>query len=278
MTRSHVLAGAVAITACSNASFPEPAYAQAHRDARHVASRGAVVAAYYRPVFYDPFFYDPWFPYRFGWYPPYAYPPYGYGQFYGRERVAAAPGLAARGRGVHWRLLRRHRGQLRRALSADASSSLESTRSRCICQAIRTVTQKILLQPGGTFRIRHMMEPLPAGAAPEPRPVPPPVRRPRRSRPLGPRTGGTTAGGAGNATFGAIAIRVQPADADVLINGERWEGAAADEALVVQMAPGVYRSRSAEGRLPDLHDADRGATRTSRAREHEPAAAVEETP
>ena len=34
---------------------------------------------------------------------------------------------------------------------------------------------------------------------------------------------------------------MQPADADVLIDGERWEGPAADEALVVQIAPGSHR-------------------------------------
>ena len=104
----------------------------------------------------------------------------------------------------------------------------------------RTVTQKILLQPGKTFRILHMMEALPAGAPPEPRPVaaavPPPstqasTRPGPRSQP--PATVGSTA-------FGAIAIRVQPSDADVLINGDRWEGPASDEALVVQVAPGRY--------------------------------------
>ena len=36
----------------------------------------------------------------------------------------------------------------------------------------RTARQMIYLQPGGSFRIRHTMETLPAGSAPEPRPAP----------------------------------------------------------------------------------------------------------
>lgn len=51
----------------------------------------------------------------------------------------------------------------------------------------RTARQKIYLQPGGTFRIRHAMEPLATGEAPEPRPVPaqPPVQRGRGPQPTG---------------------------------------------------------------------------------------------
>ena len=40
--------------------------------------------------------------------------------------------------------------------------------------------------------------------------------------------------------FGSLALRVQPADAEVLIDGQRWEGAADGERLVVQLAPGVH--------------------------------------
>jgi hypothetical protein len=45
----------------------------------------------------------------------------------------------------------------------------------------------------------------------------------------------------GDASFGAIAIRVQPADTEVLVDGERWEGPQGDEALVVQVAPGEHQ-------------------------------------
>jgi hypothetical protein len=62
----------------------------------------------------------------------------------------------------------------------------------------------------------------------------------------------------GDPSFGAIAIRVQPADAEVLIDGDVWDGLRDDEALVVQVAPGPhvlevrkdgYRSYTAEVRV-----------------------------
>ena len=36
-------------------------------------------------------------------------------------------------------------------------------------------------------------------------------------------------------------IRVQPADADVLIDGERWRGPGGDDRLVVQVTGGRHR-------------------------------------
>jgi hypothetical protein len=41
--------------------------------------------------------------------------------------------------------------------------------------------------------------------------------------------------------YGTVAIRVQPADAEVMIDGERWDGASAGERLLVQLAPGTHR-------------------------------------
>jgi PEGA domain len=221
--------------------LPDHADAQGRRG-RAIGPRrgGVVVAAYYRPVFYDPFFYDPWFyPYRFGGYPPYPY--YGYGQFYDGSsslRVQVSPretevfidgyyaGTVDDFDGFFQRL-RLDRGEHEVTLYLAGH---------------RSITQKIFLQPGGTFRIRHTMEPLPAGAPPEPRPVALAGPPPGTQGPQGP-TGAPPARPApraGDSTFGAIAIRVQPADAEVFIDGEQWEGPAADEALIVQIAPGGH--------------------------------------
>ena len=38
-----------------------------------------------------------------------------------------------------------------------------------------------------------------------------------------------------------LALRVQPGDAVVLIDGERWDGSRNADRLVVQLAPGVHR-------------------------------------
>lgn len=133
----------------------------------------------------------------------------------------------------------------------------------------RTVRQRIYLQPTGTFRLRYNMVPLGPGEAAEPRPVPqggppqgappqgaPPQGPPPQAgpslypplpprgapgQPQGPPSGvypppppGTQAGAA------SLSIRVQPANAEVFIDGERWDGSPGDDRLVVQVAPGVH--------------------------------------
>ena len=41
--------------------------------------------------------------------------------------------------------------------------------------------------------------------------------------------------------FGQLAIRSQPPDAEVLIDGERWEGSQDENRLVVNLAAGSHR-------------------------------------
>ena len=105
----------------------------------------------------------------------------------------------------------------------------------------RTVHQRIYTQPTGTFRLRYTMVALAAGETADPRPVAPgPLAGvpgpapgpPRAGAPLPPNA--TTAGG-------TISIRVQPANAEVLIDGERWEGPQrADDRLDVQVSAGSH--------------------------------------
>src|SRR5262249_17313926 len=113
-----------------------------------------------------------------------------------------------------------------------------------------SVTQKIFLEPGHTFRIRHTLEKLRPGETPDPRPVPsaPPAeaRRqdaerpwPGRPGPDGPRRPALPGGSGRIEGYGAIAIRVQPADAEVFIDGERWNGTPG-EPLVVELPTGRH--------------------------------------
>ncbi len=204
-----------------------------------VPRRGSVViGAYYGPryysSFYSPFynrFYDPWFPYGYS-----GYARYGAGQFYGPEsalRLQVSPrntevyvdgyyaGTVDDFDGIFQRL---------RLASGEYEVTL-------YLPGHRTVTQQLLLQPDRTLSLKHVMVPLAPTDPPEPRPVatgPQPL--PELSTPAA--SGG---GAALDVSFGEIAIRVQPADADVLIDGERWEGPGDDEALVLQIAPGPHR-------------------------------------
>ena len=195
---------------------------------------GGVISAYYRPLYYSSFynpFYDPWFPFRYG-----VYSQYPYGQFYRPEsalRLQVSPrttevfvdgyyaGIVDDFDGIFQRL---------RLASGEYEVTL-------YLPGHRTVTQQLLLQPDRTLRVKHVMVPLAPTDLPEPRPV---ATGPQPSREL-PAPAGSGSGADLDASFGAIAIRVQPADADVLIDGERWEGPADDEALVLQVAPGSHR-------------------------------------
>jgi hypothetical protein len=117
----------------------------------------------------------------------------------------------------------------------------------------RTITQTVYLTIGSTYRVRHAMEPLGPGEAPEPRPEPPPAPTtappapgPRGAPgaapyPSGPAGPAGAEGGAIRGAFGTLSIRVQPADAEVLIDGETWHGPEGLDRLVVQVAEGPHR-------------------------------------
>ena len=197
------------------AILPRDTHAQRGvRRVRAVPGRVVVLRAYYAPSFYDPWFH----PYAYGWYPPYAYGP---GYIDGSSlRLQVTPrdtevfiddyyaGTVDDFDGFFQRL-RLEPGEHEVTLYLPGH---------------RTAKQMVYLQPGRTLRVRHTMEPLPAGASPDARPIAP--SHPRTVAP---------------SNVGEIAIRVQPAGADILIDGERWEGPDPAEQLVVQVTAGTHR-------------------------------------
>ena len=110
----------------------------------------------------------------------------------------------------------------------------------------RPVSQPIRFTAGETYRIRHAMEPLPPGEAAPPRPTPgtlqgnpglppqTPAAFDALGRPIG--GGGNPSGLPGS---GTIAIRVQPADAVVLVDGERWQSSG--DRLEIHVTAGAHR-------------------------------------
>jgi len=117
----------------------------------------------------------------------------------------------------------------------------------------RSFQQKIYLQPGRTFNVRHPMEPLgPGDAQPTrpvatPRPAPgPSSRSSQRQPPIRPRDRDRDADLDPNqqrpspSDFGSLALRVQPGDASITIDGEPWENSGQNERLIVQLGPGVH--------------------------------------
>jgi hypothetical protein len=107
----------------------------------------------------------------------------------------------------------------------------------------RTFRQAIYYNPGSTHTIRHTLEPLLAGEAPEPQPVP-------RAMPAYPGVPGQQSGpppesgrGPDATRVGTLALRVQPGDATVLVDGERWRGPLEQERLAIQLTEGSHRVR-----------------------------------
>jgi hypothetical protein len=108
----------------------------------------------------------------------------------------------------------------------------------------RTLRQNIYYNPGSTHTIRLTLDQLQPGETPEPQPVP-------RARPLPPGMPGPMGAPPGadsgrapeGSRFGTLALRVQPADATVLVDGEPWRGPQAQDRLVIQLAEGPHRVR-----------------------------------
>jgi hypothetical protein len=111
----------------------------------------------------------------------------------------------------------------------------------------RTISQRMLFRPWESYKIKETMQALPAGQAAEPRPTPAPRSQPqgpppRSNAPMypGDRYPDSVQVQPGSDRFGAVAIRVQPMDAEVFIDGERWE-ASNGERVLVQLSDGVHR-------------------------------------
>lgn len=116
-------------------------------------------------------------------------------------------------------------------------------------EGYRTVEQDLYLRPGADQRLRLTLEPLAPGEQAQP-PTPPqavdepgvsvpPVRGVPRD-PYGP---GAIEREAPRAPtrFGTLSLRVQPADAEIFIDGERWSGPTDRGFITIQLTEGRHR-------------------------------------
>lgn len=212
-----------------------PADAHAQRGRRVV--RPIIVTPYVGPFYYDPFFWDVygWGPYRHAHYQP-----------------AFADGSSAARLQVTPRQTEVYVDGYRAGIVDDFDGFAQRLRVspgehviELYLDGYQPVSQTILFQPGETYRIRHAMEPLPAGEAAPPRPTPrtPPGAAAQPLPPIYDALGRPIAHGAPQAASteaGRIAIRVQPDDAVILVNGERWQSSSG-ERLEIQVSPGPHR-------------------------------------
>jgi len=267
------------------ATLAVPAVADAQRRVAVPRSQANVIvgARSYSPrYFYRPYYYGPsyrsFYPYSsfafsfgYGWGYPYygfglgyGYPYYGYGYPYaGYGYPYYGPGFYDSSASVRLQVTPREAevyvdgyfagmvdnfdGSFQRLRVAPGDHDLQ-----VFLPGHRSFSQKVYLQPGGTFRVRHTMEPLGAGEAEPARPVAPPrssqarpepYLRPDRPNSRGPQRPSPRASEpAGNAEseFGSIALRVQPGDATITVDGERWEGTPDQDRLEIQLGVGTH--------------------------------------
>ena len=276
MTRVLRFLSVVAVAAGSIA-IPQDAFAQ-RRVVRRPAPRSVVVVSarpYYRPYYYRPYYFSPAFAFGgyAGWYSgwygdPFGYP-YSYAQFpyrYGRYNrdYSSSARLQVEPRhaevfidGYFVGTVDDFDGWLQRLHVAPGEHELQ-----IFLRGHRTFRQTVLFRPGATLKIDHVMQPLAAGEAEEARPVPSakrrvpprrgpqddpqdyptqddprrpgdPVPAPRRDAPDPPRGGESQ-------QYGSLAIRVQPLDAEVIVDGESWQSPQAGS-ITLQLSDGPHR-------------------------------------
>ena len=101
-----------------------------------------------------------------------------------------------------------------------------------------SVRETLYLVPGETYKFNLVMQPLSAGVTqpnrPEPSQTPMPPSFSGRGGP------GTLSSGGVAERFGALVVRIQPPDAEVLIDGERWQGFEGLDRVVVELRAGFH--------------------------------------
>lgn len=229
MNRIKVTTGVACVLAAGLLLWPIDAHAQ-RRGGRGPVRSVVVVGGYY-----SPWFYDPWYGFPYWGYPPYYYgAPYGQ---YGSLRLQVEPRQTEVFLdGYYAGTVDDFDGMFQRLNVEPGDHELE-----LYLEGYRSVRQKVYVQPGATFRVRHTMTPLQPGDTPDARPAAP-AGPPRAGAPYpygpprAPQRGSTRA-----SEFGTLAIRVQPGDADLFVDGERWDMTGSDQRLTVQLSAGEHR-------------------------------------
>ena len=216
--------------------LPEEALAQRRHRGRVVVGVGY---PYYSPFYWSSFYgpWGPWGPYGY-WPPPYQY--YG-GYGYASElRIMATPREAeVYVDGYLVGTVDDFDGWSQRLRLQPGEHDIE-----LYLEGHRSVKQRMLLRPGETYKIRAALERLADGeeAAVRPTPAPAPAPATAEREPYGPRRmprAGTRR--MPDSAFGTLAIRVQPADAEVRIDGEAWDRPPDSARLTVELAAGSHR-------------------------------------
>lgn len=249
-----LVAGAATVALPAMAA-PTEALAQ-RRAVRRPAVRTVVrvPVRYYRPHYYRPFYtfggYGGWYnwygwpSFYYGQMYPYPYPYYGryYRDYIGEARIQVQPREAQVFiDGYYVGTVDDFDGWSQRLRVEPGEHVLE-----IFLEGHRTYRQQVLFRPGATLKIEHVMEPLGAGESQGPRPAPSPGtsqtprRAPRETRPTDRYEAPPPSRPGEAAEYGSIAVRVQPSDAEVIVDGEPWESPEAGD-FTLQLSEGTHR-------------------------------------
>lgn len=241
------------------AVWPAQADAQRRRGpARTPVVRSVVVIGgigYPRYPYYSPY-YDPFLQYGSPW-GPYGYP-YGYGYGFRDELTSS----------VRLQVTPRDAQVLVDGYSAGTVDDFDGVFQRLrlrpgsheiviYLEGFRTIRQRLYLSPGADQKVKYTIEQLPAGVTSEPPPPPavePQVRdgsdpqypgdneRPLPRRPLPPDSRqGPPRDRDTSSRFGTLAIRVQPGDAEIFVDGERWSAPSDQDRIAIRLEEGRHR-------------------------------------
>jgi hypothetical protein len=266
----------VAAAALLVAAIPSPAEAQQAqpRSAVPHPAHGPAYGPHYRPYYSYPYYWHsvwwasfgyPWafsfygYPYGYGYGFGYGYPyPYGY---YPVDITTA----------IRLQVTPREAEVFVDGYSAGVVDNFDGVFQRLRVQpggheiavyldGYRTFRQNIHLSPGSSQTIRHELERLTPGEIMEPRPSPSmtPSMTTNDGRPDAPSLAGPerqydprprqeppaererTAREEPRERFGTLSIRVQPSDAEILVDGERWTAPADSSRITIELTQGRH--------------------------------------
>ena len=205
---------------------------------------------YYGPYF-GPYFYNPWFYGGFWGYPPFGYGyPYYWGAVGANLKVQVQPKSAEVYVDGHLAGIVDQFDGMFQNLVVDPGGH-EIT---VYLEGYKSLVQRMYLSAGSSYKIKGTMEKLATGEPNEPRPVPAPEPAAAQAQypepqpawpPASPPASAPPAQAypplSSDSRLGQVAIRVQPADAEVTIDGEPWRSPQGAERLVVHLAAGTHR-------------------------------------
>jgi hypothetical protein len=251
----------LAVAALLVPALPVPVEAQGAQRAQRAQRRPAVQRPAYRPVvrYYS-------YPYywRNVWWASYGYPmgfygyryttPYGYGYPYQYGYFPADVTTA-----VRLQVTPREAEVFVDGYSAGVVDDFDGVFQRLRLQpggheisvyleGYRTFRQNIHLSPGATQTIRHQLEPLGPGEGMEAKPAPnedrarpadlrqEPRDEPRRLDQSPERSPREEPRG----RFGTLSVRVQPSDAEIIVDGQRWTAPADSSRIAIELPQGRH--------------------------------------